>query len=182
MEAKFEKGDKVSVLDDNITGFVIDFKKDLIVVNVDDFPLEYYPHELIKIVDEPTRFFSKKSVDEVLAEKADPKRKHVVKDKASKKEQFSIPYDLHIEKLVKNFSRMTNHDILTLQIDTARYHLEHAIKNRIPRIVFIHGVGEGVLKTELDFMLSRYKNVTFEEANYQKYGIGATQVYIKQNV
>jgi len=182
MEVKFEKGDKVSVLDDNITGIVIGFKKDLIVVDVDDFPMEYYAKELIKIENEPTRFFSDKSIDQVLAEKADPKSKHVVKDKASKKEQFSISYDLHIEKLVKNFSRLSNHDILTIQLDTARYHLEHAIKNRIPRIVLIHGVGEGVLKTELDFMLCRYKNVTFEEANYQKYGLGATQVYIKQNV
>ena len=181
MEAKFEKGDKVSVLDDNITGYVIGFKKDLVIVDVDDFPMEYYPHELIKIENEPTRFFTEKSIDEVLAEKADPKRKNTVKEKPSKKEQFSITYDLHIEKLVKDFSRMTNHDILIIQLDTARYHLEHAIRNRIPRIVLIHGVGEGVLKTELDFMLSRYKNVTFEDANYQKYGLGATQVYIKQN-
>jgi len=182
MEKKFERGDKVAVLDDNVTGFVADFKKDRIVVDVDGFLLEYYAHELIKIDNEPVRFFEKQSVEEVLAEKADPKPKHVVKDKASKKEQFSISYDLHIEKLVKNFSRMSNHDILTLQLDTARYHLEHAIRNRIPRIVLIHGVGEGILKTELDFMLSRYKNVSFEDANYQKYGIGATQVYIKQNV
>ncbi|UYW01731.1 Smr/MutS family protein [Flavobacterium agricola] len=178
----FEKGDKVAVLDDDITGFVTGIKKDKIVVNVDDFELEFNTSELIKIADEPARFFANVSVQQVLAEKADPKRKHVVKDKASKKEPFSIPYDLHIEKLVKDFSRMSNHDILTIQLDTARHHLEHAIRNRIPRIVLIHGVGEGVLKTELDFMLSRYNNVTFEDANYQKYGIGATQVYIKQNV
>jgi dsDNA-specific endonuclease/ATPase MutS2 len=182
MEKKFEIGDKVSVLDDNITGYITGFKSNLIVVDVNDFPMEYYAHELIKIENEPTRFFTEKSIDEVLAEKADPKRKGVVKDKSSKKDQYSITYDLHIEKLVKDFSRMHNHDILTIQLDTARYHLEHAIRNRIPRIVLIHGVGEGVLKTELDFMLSRYKNVTFEDANYQKYGLGATQVYIKQNV
>nr|WP_317631580.1 Smr/MutS family protein [uncultured Flavobacterium sp.] len=182
MEKEFVKGDKVSVLDDDITGIVIDFKKDKIIVDVDDFPMEYYARELIKIENEPTRFFNDKSIDEVLNEKETPKRKQVIKDKASKKEQYSISYDLHIEKLVKNFSRLSNHDILTIQIDTARYHLEHAIKNRIPRIVFIHGVGEGVLKAELDFMLARYKNVTFEDANYQKYGIGATQIYIKQNI
>lgn len=182
MEKEFKKGDKVSVLDDDITGYVMGFKKDLIVVDVDDFPMEYYAHELIVLADEPTRFFSEKSVDEVLSEKEEPKRRNFTREKINKKEQYSISYDLHIEKLVKNFSRMTNHEILTIQLDTARYHLEHAIKNRIPRIVLIHGVGEGVLKTELDFMLSRYKNVTFEDANYQKYGIGATQVYIKQNV
>jgi hypothetical protein len=54
-------------------------------------------------------------------------------------------------------------------------------KNRIPKIVFIHGVGEGVLKSELDFMLGRYENIIFQDGNYQKYGLGATEVYFKQN-
>ena len=51
---------------------------------------------------------------------------------------------------------------------------------RIPKIVFIHGVGEGVLKSELDFMLGRYEEVYFQDANYQKYGQGATEVGFKQ--
>ena len=88
---------------------------------------------------------------------------------------------MHIEKLVKYKSGLSNYDILTLQMDTAKRHIEFAIKNRIPKIVFIHGVGEGVLKAELDFMLKRYDNISFQDANYQKYGLGATEVYFKQN-
>ena len=48
--------------------------------------------------------------------------------------------------------------------------------------VFIHGVGEGVLKLELEYLFSRYDNVKFYDADYQKYGLGATEVYIYQNV
>jgi dsDNA-specific endonuclease/ATPase MutS2 len=77
---------------------------------------------------------------------------------------------------------MSNYDILTLQVETAKRHIEFAIKNRIPKIVFIHGVGEGVLKAELDFMLGRYDNISFQDANYQKYGLGATEIYFKQNI
>jgi dsDNA-specific endonuclease/ATPase MutS2 len=77
---------------------------------------------------------------------------------------------------------MSNYDILTLQTETAKRHLEFAIRNRIPKIVFIHGVGEGILKAELDFLLGRYDQIFFQEANYQKYGQGATEVFIKQNV
>ena len=76
---------------------------------------------------------------------------------------------------------MSNYDILTLQSETAKRHLEFAIRNRIPKIVFIHGVGEGILKSELDFLLGRYDNVVFQDGNYQKYGLGATEVFIKQN-
>ncbi|MFY7731354.1 MAG: DNA mismatch repair protein MutS, partial [Flavobacterium sp.] len=31
------------------------------------------------------------------------------------------------------------------------------------------------------YLLGRYEQVTFGDANYQKYGLGATEVYIKQN-
>jgi hypothetical protein len=47
--------------------------------------------------------------------------------------------------------------------------------------VFIHGVGEGVLKLELEYLFGRYNNVKFYDADYKKYGLGATEVYIYQN-
>ena len=53
-------------------------------------------------------------------------------------------------------------------------------KKSIP-LVFIHGVGEGVLKEELRYLFNRYDNVKFYDADYQKYGLGATEVYIYQN-
>lgn len=58
---------------------------------------------------------------------------------------------------------MSNYDILTLQAETAQRHIEFAIRNRIPKIVFIHGVGEGILKSELDFLLGRYDNIVFRK-------------------
>ena len=71
--------------------------------------------------------------------------------------------------------------MLNLQLDTARRQLEFAIKKRIPKIVFIHGVGEGVLRQELETLLSRYNNVQFYDADYKTYGLGATEVKIFQN-
>lgn len=114
-------------------------------------------------------------------EKQTEKPRSFVKQK--KTTDTPVPeFDLHIEKLVKNFKSMSNYDILTLQTETAKRHIEFAIKNRIPKIVFIHGVGEGILKAELDFMLGRYDNLIFHDANYQKYGVGATEILFKQNV
>jgi dsDNA-specific endonuclease/ATPase MutS2 len=102
------------------------------------------------------------------------------KEKKFKKEEFIMEVDLHIEKLVQNFRGMSNFDILNMQMDTVKHKLEFAIKNRLPKMVLIHGVGEGVLKAELDFLLGRYDNITFQDANYQKYGLGATEVYFIQ--
>jgi len=60
--------------------------------------------------------------------------------------------------------------------------LEFAIRKKIQRVVFIHGVGEGVLKLELQYLFKHYDNLKFYDADYQKYGLGATEVYIYQNV
>ena len=102
-------------------------------------------------------------------------------EKKSKKDEFVLEVDLHIEKLVPNKRGLSNYDILNIQMETAKRQLNFAMQNRMPKVVFIHGVGEGVLKAELDFLLGRYDNVTFQDANFQKYGLGATEVYFKQN-
>ncbi|MEO1031898.1 MAG: Smr/MutS family protein, partial [Bacteroidota bacterium] len=90
--------------------------------------------------------------------------------------------DLHIHKLTDSTKGMTNFDMLNLQLDTARRQLEFAIKKRIPKMVFIHGVGEGVLRQELETLLGRYNNLKFYDADYKTYGIGATEVRIFQNL
>jgi len=177
----FQVGDKVSVLDDAIDGVVVKINGDTITIETTDgFPLSFKTKELIKIgnADAMTLNFNK---NEVIKVKEVPKPNYINKEKKSKKEVPVPEFDLHIEKLVKNYKSMSNYDILTLQSETAKKHIEFAIRNRIPKIVLIHGVGEGILKSELDFMLGRYENVTFQDANYQKYGLGATEVYFKQN-
>jgi len=116
-----------------------------------------------------------------LKDKEETKKRSFVKEKRSKKDEFVLEVDLHIEKLVPNKKGMSNYDILTLQTETAKRQIDFAIKNRMPKVVLIHGVGEGILKAELDFLLGRYDNISFQDANYRKYGLGATEVYIKQN-
>ena len=180
------KGDYVQVLDENEEGIVINLIGDQVTIETKDgFVLNYKPSELLKIVKEDEVDFraasSKGSIQEALESKVEPKKRSFVKEKKSRKEEFILEFDLHIEKLTKDYKRMEKHDMLTLQLDAARGQLEFAIRNRIPRIVFIHGVGEGVLKAELEFLFSRYAEVVAEDANYQKYGVGAMQIYIKQN-
>ena len=180
----FKKGDKVSVLDEAINGVVVSVKEKQVTIETEDgFVMTFFVNELIKVNDSSDLINSigRINIGEVAKEKEIPKPRSFVKERKEKRE-ISVPeFDLHIEKLVPNKRGMSNYDILTLQSDTAKRHIEFAIKNRIPKIVFIHGVGEGILKAELDFLLGRYDNITFQDANYQKYGLGATEVYIKQN-
>jgi len=178
------KGDKVSVLDEAINGVVVSVKnKEVLIETEDGFTMTFFVNELIKLHDSSNLMNSIKRInlDEVSKEKAEPKPRSFVKESKDKREISAPEFDLHIEKLVPNKRGMSNYDILTLQTETAKRHIEFAIRNRIPKIVFIHGVGEGILKSELDFLLGRYEGIDFQDANYQKYGLGATEVYFRQN-
>ena len=180
----FKINDKVAVLDEAIDGIVIAVKNNEVTIETTDgFLMKFAHNELIKTSNSnellntiKSQGIVKKNID------TNPPKKQATEKIKVSKHDFGVPeFDLHIEKLVKSKGGMTNYDILNLQAETAKRHVEFAIKNRIPKIVFIHGVGEGVLKSELDFMLGRYENISFQDANYQKYGLGATEVYFKQN-
>ena len=90
--------------------------------------------------------------------------------------------DLHINQLVPNTRNMDNFEILNFQLETARRKIAFAIAKKIQKIVFIHGVGEGVLKYELIRVLKEHEGcLKFYDADYDKYGLGATEVYIFQS-
>jgi len=89
--------------------------------------------------------------------------------------------DLHIEKLVKNPSKMAKWELLDFQINSAKNQLDWALSKRKERIIFIHGIGEGVLKAELETLLRRYDNIRFYPANASEFGAGAIEVYRLQN-
>ncbi|MBA4853349.1 DUF2027 domain-containing protein [Emticicia sp. BO119] len=88
--------------------------------------------------------------------------------------------DLHIEELTKNHRLMGNAEMLELQINTFMNKFEQAIASGMDEITFIHGVGNGVLRQEIQKRLSGHKNVAwFEDAQKEKFGYGATRVKIK---
>lgn len=181
----FNIGDKVSVLDDAIDGVVVGVKNtEITIETTDGLLMTYFVNELIKInnTSDLNSFIRSEALVKKSIDVLPKKNQNAPKFKSDKIERGVPEFDLHIEKLVKNFRGMNNFDILNMQTETAKKHIEFAIRNRIPKIVFIHGVGEGVLKAELDFMLKRYEMISFQDANYQKYGLGATEVYFKQNV
>ena len=119
MAQKFEIGDKVAVLDDDISGVVIKVQNNEISVETtDNFVMTFFVNELVKInnSNELSGFFSTQSLGSVLKEKEEPKKRSFVKEKRSRKDEFVLEVDLHIEKLVPSKRGMSNYDILTLQM------------------------------------------------------------------
>jgi dsDNA-specific endonuclease/ATPase MutS2 len=186
----FKVGDRVSVVDDNISGTITKLSGNSIIVESSDgFEFEFEAHELM--LSNPdgyqdqnlsSRIFNDQSLEDVIKEKEAFKKRNIPKIKPKERTQPPMEVDLHIHQLTNSTKHMSNHDMLTLQLDTAKRQLEFAIRKRIQKVVFIHGVGDGVLKTELTYLFGRYDNLKYYDADYQKYGLGATEVYIYQNV
>ncbi|MDO4993220.1 MAG: DUF2027 domain-containing protein, partial [Prevotellaceae bacterium] len=85
--------------------------------------------------------------------------------------------DLHADALLETTQGMSSADILQYQLDTFKKTLDSNKKERGKKIVFIHGKGEGVLRRALIHELTyRYKNLRYQDASFQEYGYGATQV------
>lgn len=180
---KFQIGDKVSVLDDDISGIIVNIKSNLIGIETSDgFVLEFQSEELIKNKSFSTEIFSNEGLEDVIRQKEYLSRKTSIRKKPRERHQPAMEVDLHIHKLTDSEKGMTSYDKLTLQIETAKRQLEFAMQKRIQKIVFIHGVGEGVLKMELETLFRRYDNIKYYDADLQKYGYGATEVYIFQNI
>jgi len=173
-------GDKVLVLDDAIHGVIKNVSGTVItVLTEDDFEIDFDKNELV--VDNNSismHDLTPKDISSVLSEKKSQKNKNLPRVQPKKRILPPMVVDLHIHQLVKNQKGMSNYDMLTIQTDTAKRQLDFAIQKRIQKIVFIHGVGEGVLKEELEYLFRRYENLKYYDADYQKYGRGATEVYI----
>src|SRR6478609_452545 len=87
--------------------------------------------------------------------------------------------DLHIEKLHDQPSKLSNSEILRIQMDVFEKNFEAAIATGMDTIIFIHGIGNGVLKKEIHKKLSGHKHVGFfQDAQKEKFGYGATLVNI----
>ncbi len=88
--------------------------------------------------------------------------------------------DLHIEKLDADWDSLTSLQIMHLQTSTFEKKLDLAIASGMSDITFIHGVGNNVLKNEIQKRLSKDKRIDhFKDAQKERFGYGATFVKLK---
>jgi dsDNA-specific endonuclease/ATPase MutS2 len=178
---RLEIGNKVAVLDDVLKGRIININGDVISVETSDgMVFSFSESELVKIGKDQYELSKFSDINnELLKEKIttnQPKKSLFKKEKS----EVILEVDLHINQLVKSVRGLDNYDILNLQLDVAKRKIDFAVSKRISKIVFIHGVGEGVLKSELHRLLNKYP-VKYYDASYKQYGSGATEVYVLQN-
>ncbi len=92
---------------------------------------------------------------------------------------FDPELDLHIENLTNNWEKMSNAEILRLQLRTFDTYLAKAIEIGVPNVFIIHGLGKGRLRDEIASRLIRHPQVeTFKNEYHPRYGYGATEIIL----
>lgn len=185
----FSKGDRVIFVNDTGRGKVLEVfpNGELLVEDENGFDYRMKPDAVMKEQGNLNKAMDQ--IDEYDIQVAAGKDQR----KMSKLEQQIVhaePYtkyspdvlevDLHIENLVDHPKKLENGQIVEIQLKVFERMLQKAIEQRKRKAIFIHGVGQGVLRAEIRQLLSFYPNVSVQDASYKDYGYGATEVLIHQ--
>ena len=188
MKSKFEIGDKVKFLNQIGGGIVTKITDDFIFVEDDSgFDIPMQPEELIRMADQQgaAKMFNLKDQVAKLKKQLSNVQQHnstTLSDNILLQHTVSpgeAEVDLHIDMLSEHPGNLTAHEAFEIQMHYFRLCMNHAFKNKMKKVTFIHGVGKGILKEEIQKELKQYDNVHFFDAPMSKYGVGATEVYFR---
>ncbi|MCB9187772.1 MAG: hypothetical protein H6599_00680 [Flavobacteriales bacterium] len=181
-------GDKVTFLNDVGGGVVLEIinERYALVENEDGFDVQYLISELVPAKSE--KEYKLDGIEHVISvqEKVDSERKFERLEDFEKKTKGLVSYvkdemeiDLHIEELIDSHHGMTNGEILSVQMANFKRQLNIAIRRKVKKLIVIHGVGEGTLRTEIRTeLLMNYPDFEHHDASYRNYGYGATEIIL----
>ena len=195
MPHTFSIGDRVRFLHQSGEGVVLsveDGGQTLVVEDGDGFPMRFHAKDCLpapNAAQEAKAYASKditkgelleRNVDEraLKASQKDFDIKYRNPDATNmRKRDAHMEVDLHYHAIMGARDNVSPHEMQSTQMDHFDRMMRRAEETRIPRIVFIHGVGQGRLRQEIrDALKSYWPQCTCREGDPRKYGHGATEV------
>lgn len=93
---------------------------------------------------------------------------------------FIPEIDLHIENLTERSDKMSNAEIMRIQLSHFENFMDKALRVGAERVFIIHGVGKGRLRDAIATRLMQMDSVkTFQNNYHPRYGFGATEVIFR---
>ena len=193
----FEKGQRVKFLNDVGSAVVLRTEGELVVVEDEDgFERSVERRELIAALEpevEADKYGNTiPDIATLLAQDVGEKRMRELQKEFEVRYQNSqatsmarrdahMEVDLHIHELVDDQRGLPDRAKLAIQMNHFDRMMDIAKREKLRRIVFIHGVGQGVLRHQIRTSLDQHHpDCTYREGDPRKYGSGATEVWLGQ--
>ena len=196
---KLKVGDRVKFLNDIGVGVIIKVGESTAIVEDESgFDNEYDLAELLPVVGEEE---GEKRYGNNLPDMNEILARDISEEKQKKLQQaFDIKYanaratnqkrrgefievDLHFHELVEDMSGLKDRTKLDIQLNHFERMMRIAAEQRIRQVIFIHGVGQGVLRHQIRSRLEMYyPECSVRDANPREYGSGATEVLLGQSL
>ena len=90
--------------------------------------------------------------------------------------------DLHIHELVDDPANLDKSEILEFQKNYFLKCLDSAVAQHYRKVIFIHGVGNGILRNNIIELLKKQEGIEYFDAPMAKYGVGALEIRIPYNI
>lgn len=162
-----QKGDLVSVVDDDLKGVVIAVRGNLIEIEDEHgFVYQFQKNQLV---------LQNHNIYQEIA--VEPK-KEISKKTSKKHQQAEFQLDLHFEKLVQNPKDYESWERIFIQKEKLIEAVEYCKANFIKKLVVVHGIGDGVLQDIVYETLRGISDIEFDDNPYFKNSIGNIEVRI----
>jgi hypothetical protein len=158
-------GDKVSVVDEDLSGVVTSVKGNIVVFKDEYGFTHQYPKE--KLVPKISDFYENIKI----VRKAEPGK---VTSKAHQKTPMIL--DLHFHHLVKNPNDYDSYERLFIQKEKLVQTLNFCRKHHLKRLEIVHGIGDGVLQRMVHDTLESQANIDFYNKEILHHQSGAVMV------
>jgi hypothetical protein len=130
-------------------------------------------------IDQKIASIDPEKLKESLTERAAP-APEVPKTVAQPPRTKHLEVDLHIEQLTDRAGSLNAGQMLEIQLAEFEKRLDAAILANADEVTFIHGVGNGTLRHEIQKRLGKHPHVQFfQDAKKERFGYGATSATLK---
>lgn len=172
---RFKIGEKVGFLKEVGGGIIMSFKNEEIAIVEDEtgFEREFLISELNTIHGDQSNILNENfDIKDVIEETVSYGKD--LGDITRNKDFWEI--DLHTHVLMESERGLSNGQLLSHQLLEFKRFFRKGKEKGIRKLVVIHGVGEGVLKSEIRHFLEGKDGIEFYDADFRKYGKGATAI------
>ena len=190
----FKPGDIVLLKDQEGRGKVISYEaaSGKVLVEMDGMDFEFLAHQIIHIDGSTGSHIPTPLEDKINKALTDNNKVRLnrnaeipgivykpVFSRTRNKKNDLVAIDLHLEELLDSVRNPEGLAKIEIQLYVFKSTLEEAFEKKIGKFIIIHGVGKGVLKKEIEKIVSGYSNIIMQPASMEKYGIGASMIEIR---